>query len=65
MNNMMQMFQTFMNNPSQFVSKMGFPADIQNNPQAMIQHLMNTGRLSQDQYNRLQQMAKQFNGFLK
>lgn len=58
-------FKQFMNNPQAMLQKMGVPQDIQGNPQAIIQHLMNTGRLSQDQYTQLQSQAKQFQSMLK
>ena len=58
-------FKQFMSNPQAMLQKMGVPQDIQGNPQAIIQHLMNTGRLSQDQYTQLQQQAKQFQSMLK
>ena len=35
-----------------------------NNPSGMIQKLMNEGRLSQAQYNQLQQTAKQIQSML-
>jgi hypothetical protein len=38
---------------------MGIPAEYQNNPQAMIQYLMDTGKLTQAQYSQLQAQAKQ------
>lgn len=58
--NMMNEFQTFVNNPSKFMmNRMGIPADIANDPNAIIQHLMNTGKLSQNQYNMARNEAAQ------
>lgn len=51
---MMQMVQQLKGN----VGRLGVPQNIANDPQAIIQHLMNTGRISQDQYNKAMQTAK-------
>lgn len=61
-NNYMAMFQQFMQNPAQLMAKMGIPQGIQNDPNAVIQHLMDTGRINQAQYNQAQQMAQQMKG---
>lgn len=55
----------FLNNPQAMIQQMGIPQQFQNNPQGMIQKLMNDGRLTQDQYNRLQQTAQQIQSMLK
>lgn len=49
-------------NPMQFLAqrKFNIPQNIQNDPNAIIQHLMNTGQISQEKYNRASQMASQF-----
>lgn len=52
-------FRQFMNNPGQILSRLNIPQNLQNNPQAAIQHLLNNGAMSQQQFNQLQQMAKQ------
>ena len=59
--NMMSQVRQFMGNPMQYMMqrKLNIPAELQNNPQGMIQHLMNNGTMSQQQYNQLQQMARQ------
>lgn len=64
-NNMMMMFRQFMSNPGQMLQSMGIPQNLQGNPQAVIQHLMNSGRLSQDDFNRLQQQALQIQRMMK
>lgn len=56
MANIMQMYQTLTQNPMQILGNMGVPQNIANNPQAIIQHLMNTGKISQDQLNQAMQM---------
>lgn len=62
---MISQLRNFMSNPGQMLNQMGIPQNLQNNPQAIIQHLMNTGRLSQDQYTQLQQQAKQIQSMLR
>ena len=43
-------------NPAQFLMQMrfGIPAEIANDPEAIVQHLMNTGRMSQNDLQRIQ-----------
>lgn len=58
MNNMnfMQMLQQLRQNPMQMLSqRFNVPQNIQN-PQDIIQHLLNTGQISQDQVNQAMQM---------
>lgn len=55
---MMQMLSQLKSNPMSMLGSMGVPQNIANNPQAIIQNLMNSGKVSQDQYNRAMQMAK-------
>lgn len=63
MNNMLQQFQMFRQNPMQWLMSRGMkvPQNMMNDPNAIIQHLMNTGQITQQQYNQANQMAKQFN----
>lgn len=58
MNNLMQMLTQIKGNPAAMLSQYGVPQEIANNPQAAIQHLMNTGRVSQAQYDRAVSMAQ-------
>jgi hypothetical protein len=58
MNNLMQMLTQIKSNPAAMLSQYGIPQDIVNNPQAVVQHLMNTGRVSQAQYDRAVSMAQ-------
>ncbi len=64
MGNMMGMFRQFMSNPMQFMMsrKLNIPAQYVNDPGGAIQHLMNSGQMSQQQYNQLSQMARQMQG---
>lgn len=57
--NMMQMLQQLRSNPMQMLQQAGFriPQNL-NDPNAIIQHLMQSGQLSQDRYNQLYQMAQ-------
>lgn len=62
---MINQVKQFLNNPQQMIQQMGIPKEFQNNPQGMIQKLMNDGKLSQAQYNQLQQTARQIQSMLK
>lgn len=66
MNNLLQMFQSFMQNPAQMLAQRGIniPQQIMNDPNAIMRHLMSTGQMSQEQYNQAQQTAQQFRGML-
>lgn len=59
--NPMQMIQQLKANPIQFLQRAGFnvPNNL-NDPNAIIQHLMNSGQISQQNYERARQMAAQF-----
>ena len=59
--NPMQMLQALQSNPIQFLRQSGFnvPANL-SDPNAIIQHLMNSGQVSQMQYDRARQMAQMF-----
>ena len=62
MNDIFQQFQQFRQNPMQWFASRGMnvPQEIANDPNAIIQHMMNNGKISQQQYNQAAQMAKQF-----
>lgn len=59
--NPMQMVQQLRSNPMQFIRQAGFniPQNL-SDPNAIIQHLMNSGQVSQAQYNQARQMAQRF-----
>lgn len=59
--NPMQMLSQLKSNPFGMLRKAGFnvPENI-NNPQAIIQHLMNSGQLTQQQLTKAQQAAQNF-----
>ena len=59
--NPMQMIQQLKANPMQFLKQAGFnvPSNL-NSPNDIIQHLMNSKQITQQQYERARQMAAQF-----
>lgn len=60
-NNPMMMLMQLKQNPLAFLQKAGFNVpDNVNNPQEIIQHLMNSGQISQEQVNKAQNQAKMF-----
>lgn len=60
-NAMIGQFQQFMQNPASFMAQRRFnlPNGFEQNPSAAIQQMLNSGQMSQDQYNQLRQMADQ------
>ena len=52
-------FQNFMQNPLQFMAQKNIPQEFANDPNGAIQYLMNSGRISQAQYNQAKQIADQ------
>ena len=60
--NMMQMLTQIKANPVQFLlsNRLNIPQNMANDPQAIIQHLMKTGQISQQQINQAYQMAQRF-----
>ena len=61
MNNPLAMLQQLKANPMQFLMqrRMNLPQGM-TDPHAILNHLMQTGQVSQDQVNRAWQMAQQF-----
>lgn len=56
MNNILSMISQFRQNPIQMLmQKYKIPQNM-NNPQEIIQHLLNSGQVTQDQVNRAMQM---------
>lgn len=53
-NNMINMINSFKS----------FSANFQGDPRARVQHLLNTGQMSQAQFNQLRDMANQFQNIL-
>lgn len=61
-NKMMAMLQQFRANPMQMLlqQKLNVPGNIINDPSAILNHLLSTGQVSQQQVNRAYQMAQRF-----
>lgn len=60
--NTMQSFMQFMQNPARFFQSRGMqmpPQSAMQSPNAMIQYMMNSGGISQQQYNNAAAQAKQ------
>lgn len=58
---MMSMLPQLRSNPLGVLRQCGFNVpDNLNDPNAIIQHLMNSGQVNQNQYNQARQMAQQF-----
>ena len=56
-NQMMNMLNQLRQNPMQILSKrFNLPQNLPNNPQDIIQHLLNTGQINQSQVNNAMQM---------
>lgn len=55
MPNIMSALQNLKQNPIQFIAQRNFnvPQNIANNPNAIIQYLMNTGQISQQKYDQV------------
>lgn len=57
----MQMLQQLQRNPVQMLRQAGLNVpDNLNDPNQIIQHLMNSGQISQQRYEQARQMAAQF-----
>lgn len=56
---LLSMYQSFRQNPFQFLGGMNLPQGISDNPNQIIQHLMNNGKVTQQQYNQAMQLAQQ------
>lgn len=60
-NHMMSQFNTFKQNPLQFLlqRKINIPNEYANNPQGAVQYLMNAGQMSQETFEGLRSKASQ------
>ena len=59
--NLLTQFQSFKQNPTQFMLQRNIPQEVLQNPAGVAQQLLNSGRLTQAQFNQLQQVATQLN----
>lgn len=48
---LLNLYTQFKQNPSQFLSQINVPNEYMNDPQGAIQYLMNSGKITQEQYN--------------
>lgn len=62
--NPMQVLSQLRSNPVQMLSKVGYniPEGISSNPQAIVQHLLNTNQITQQRLNQSQMMANRMMG---
>lgn len=60
-NNISNMLNQFKQNPMQFLTQrqINIPQELQNNPKEAVQYLLNNGQMTQEGFNKLQQMASQ------
>lgn len=64
-NKLFQAMGNMMNPYAQMVGEINkFAQTIKGNPQQMVQRLLDTGEMSQSEYNRLAQMAQQISPFM-
>ncbi len=64
-NNYTDAFRSFMQSRTQFMKNMNIPNEIMNDPNGIIQYMLNTGRISQAQYNQAKRMADSMSGMMK
>ena len=62
MNNVLGMLQQFKQNPMQMLlqRRLNVPQNMMNDPNAIMQHLLQTGQINQQQVNQAYQMAQRF-----
>ena len=60
--NMFSAIQNFRQNPMQMLAQRGMnvPQDVANDPNAILNHLLQTGQVNHQQVQRAQQMAQMF-----
>ena len=59
-NNMMGQFNTFIQNPMQFLMqrKINIPEQYSNDPHGAVQYLLNNGQMNQESFNKMMSMAQ-------
>ena len=63
-NNMVQMIMQAMKNPISVLQRINLGPEALRDPQAAVQQLMNSGRMSQQQFNQIQQAARMIRGMM-
>lgn len=63
MSNLMSQLNELRTNPVQFLAqrKFNLPQNFQGGPQEIVQHLLNTGQMTQEQFNQLQSKVSSMN----
>ena len=63
---LIQKFNRFRQNPlgALLSSGVNVPQNVGNNPEAIVNYLRNSGQMSEEQFNQLNQMANQFQNFI-
>lgn len=56
---LLQMVNQLKSNPMSMLGRFGISQNMVNDPNAIIQNLMNQGKISQEQYNKAVQQARQ------
>lgn len=59
MQQVMGQIQQFQQNPMQFLTRYNIPSEYANDPNGMIQYMMNSGQLTQQQYNQANSLFQQ------
>lgn len=59
-NNIMGQFNTFIQNPLQFLMqrKINIPEQYSNDPHGAVQYLLNNGQMNQESFNKMMNMAQ-------
>lgn len=62
MSGLMNQMKELQSNPVQFLArhKFNLPQNFQGGPQQIVQHLLNTGQMTQEQFNQLQSRVNSF-----
>ena len=62
--NMQEALRQLQSNPEEFIKRMGVnvPAEMMNNPQAMVMHLINTNQVGGPMLQRIMPMIRQMGG---
>ncbi|MBO6128876.1 MAG: hypothetical protein J6P79_08265 [Pseudobutyrivibrio sp.] len=61
-NQIQNLYQSFLTNKMQFLAQrnVNIPQQYANNPEEAVKYLLNSGKMSQEQFNRIDQLANVF-----
>ena len=65
MNNMLNMLSQLRQNPASMLKQFGIPAELMNDPEAIIRYMMNNGQITQAQYDNAVRMAGQIKNLMQ